>query len=144
MDPNNHVVKLCAEGMRAEGDGRMEDARALFAEAWGACTDDFEACIAAHYVARHQQSPEETLHWNVTSLEHANRVADESVRGFYPSLYLNIGHSHEQLGNPDEAARYFDLARSCASDVPDGRYGTIVRNAIADGQRRVRDAASKA
>ncbi|MBS1913916.1 MAG: hypothetical protein JST22_18145 [Bacteroidetes bacterium] len=143
MDPNNHVVKLCAEGMRAEGDGRMDDARALFAQAWDACTDDFEACIAAHYVARHQQSPEETLYWNVMSLEHANRVADESVRGFYPSLYLNIGHSHEQLGDHAEAGRFFDLALSCAENVPDGRYGTIVRNGIANGQQRVRDAAGE-
>jgi hypothetical protein len=54
MDPNNPVVRLCAAGMAAEGEGRPADAKALFEQAWAESRDDFEACIAAHYVARHQ------------------------------------------------------------------------------------------
>jgi hypothetical protein len=61
MDPNNPIVKLCAEGMRAEGDGRFDDARDLFMQAWSASQDDYEACVAAHYVARHALSQHGTL-----------------------------------------------------------------------------------
>ena len=56
MDLNNLVVKLCAEGMQAEFAGKLDDARALFMQAWEQSQDDYEACIAAHYVARHLPS----------------------------------------------------------------------------------------
>ena len=54
MDPDNPVVKLCATGMEAEFDGRLDDSRLLFLQAWQAAQDDYEACIAAHFVARRQ------------------------------------------------------------------------------------------
>ena len=49
MDAENPVVKLCVEGMTAEGEGRMAEARALFRKAWDARSDEYEACVAAHY-----------------------------------------------------------------------------------------------
>jgi tetratricopeptide (TPR) repeat protein len=61
-------------------------------------------------MARCQDSPEEILRWNREALERANAVKDGRVKEFYPSLYLNMGHSYELLGNQDEAKRYFDLA----------------------------------
>ncbi len=110
MDTNNPVIQLCMAGARAEFEHRLEDARALYQQAWEARLDDYEACIAAHYVARFQQSPEETLKWNQMALEYANAIHDERVKEFYPSLYLNLGQSHEILGNQAEAQRYYNLA----------------------------------
>lgn len=98
------------EGTRAEFDHRIKDARELYQKAWDAHTDSYEACIAAHYVARFQESPEETLRWNQVALENANAVNDERVQEFYPSLYLNLGHSHEIVGNQKEAQRFYELA----------------------------------
>ncbi len=54
MDPDNAIMKLCVEGMQAERDGKPGDAARLFGQAWEESTNDFEACVAAHYVARHQ------------------------------------------------------------------------------------------
>lgn len=88
----------------------MDDARALYQQAWDLHADDYEACIAAHYMARFQDTPEETLNWNQIALKRANAVNDERVAEFYPSLYLNLGQSHEALGNLDEAKMYYDLA----------------------------------
>ena len=110
MDLDNPVVKLCMEGTQAEFGGRISDARLLYMQAWEASKNDYEACIAAHYVARFQGSPEETLRWNQEALDRANAVGDERVQDFYPSLYLNMGSSHEALGNQVEARRYYDLA----------------------------------
>lgn len=110
MDTSNPVIQLCIAGARAEFEHRLEDARSIYQQAWDAHTDDYEACIAAHYVARFQESPEESLHWNQIALRHANAVADERVKDFYPSLYLNLGKSYEMLGNLREAQTYFDLA----------------------------------
>ena len=110
MDLDNPVIRLCAEGARAEFEGRIHDARTLFMQAWEASKDDYEACVAAHYVARYQESPEDTLRWNQEALSRANAVGDDRVIGFFPSLYLNMGRSYETLGNQTEAQRYYDLA----------------------------------
>lgn len=137
MDPNNPVVKLCVEGMQAEGAGRHDEARALFTRAWDTRTDDWEACMAAHYLARHQPTPEETLRWNQEALDRANAVTDDRVHGFYPSLYLNLGHSHEQLGNLAEARRFYDLAAASSAALPEDRYGGVVRQGIERGKSRI-------
>jgi len=130
MDPENPVVKLCVAGMKAEGDGDLTEARDLFQKAWSQAQDHFEQCIAAHYLARHQPTPEDTLHWNETALHLADSVGDERVQGFYPSLYLNLGHCHEVLGNDGEAKRFYSLAAAHAQTLPDDRYGKIVRQGI--------------
>ena len=97
-------------------------ARRLYRQAWEIATDDYDACIAAHYVARHQANPEETLRWNQIALEraeadHADR-ADRSDRAdqydrvgeFFPSLYLALGRAHEVLGHQAEAQQSYDRA----------------------------------
>lgn len=110
MDTNNPVVQFCIQGSLAEFEHRIDDARVLYQQAWDSHADDYEACIAAHYMARFQDTPEETLHWNQIALERANAVNDEIIDEFYPSLYLNLGRSHEVLGNQGKAQRYYDLA----------------------------------
>ena len=110
MDTNNPVIQLCTQGTRAEFEGRANDAHEIYRQAWDLAKDDYEACIAAHYVARFQATPEEALRWNQQALERANRVNDDRVKEFYPSLYLNLGHSYEKLGNQGEAQRYYGLA----------------------------------
>ena len=110
MDINNPVIQICIEGTRAEFERRLDDARLLYLQAWETRTDDYEACIAAHYVARFQKTLEEKLHWNQVALEHANTVDDERVKDFYPSLYVNLGQSYEALGDPVNAQKYYQLA----------------------------------
>jgi tetratricopeptide (TPR) repeat protein len=112
MDLDSRVVRLCLEGTRAEFQSRIDDARALYLQAWQEAKDDYEACMAAHYVARHQERPEDALRWNQEALSRADAVGDDRVQNFYPSLYLNIGQAHERLGNRSEASRYFALAAS--------------------------------
>lgn len=110
LDLDNPVIRLCSEGTRAEFEGRREDARRLYREAWVACKDDYDACVAAHYVARFQPTPEEALFWNREALARAEQVNDERVQGFYPSLYVNLGRSHELLGHGKEAEHFYRLA----------------------------------
>ncbi len=140
MDPNNPVVKLCVEGMQAEGQSRLDDAHKLFMQAWTARQDDFDACVAAHYVARHQASPAEMLRWNQVALQHADAVNADRVANFYPSLYLNMGWSYETLGNLAEANRYYTLAAEKLDCLPAGPYGNVVRQGVAGGQARVAQA----
>ena len=110
MNLDSPVVQLCIAGTQAEFQGQLEKARKLYQEAWAAVQDDYEACIAAHYVARHQELPSERLCWNQIALDRANAVSADRVQEFYPSLFLNMGQSHELLGDLIEAKRYYDLA----------------------------------
>lgn len=110
MDTKNPVIALCVAGSRAEFEGRKADAYALYAQAWDAASDDYEACIAAHYVARGFTDPREIFRWNRTALDRAEAANDERVQPFYPSLYLNLGHSYELLGEQAEAERFYALA----------------------------------
>ena len=137
MDPNNPVIQLCQAGMTAEYAGRIEDARRLFMEAWEARQDDYDACVAAHYLARSQERPEEVLRWNQAAIDHASRVEDGRVTEFYPSLYLNLGWSHESLGDPEKALENYRLASQRLEDLPAGPYRDIVEGGIANGLQRV-------
>jgi hypothetical protein len=136
VDANNPIVKLCAAGMAAEGEGRSAAAKALFEQAWAESRDDYEACIAAHYVARHQATAAEELEWNRVALERADRVGDERVLGFYASLYLNYAHSLERLGRMADACANYARAAIELERVPEGPYARLVRMGVTAGRQR--------
>lgn len=136
MDPENPVVRLCARGMEAEAAGRPVEARDLFVQAWEARRDDYDACVAAHFLARHQPGPEEALRWNQAALAHAEADGGERVHAFRPSLYLNLGHSHEQLGDLAEARRCYELALAHDAALAPGPYADTVRDGVTRGLRR--------
>jgi hypothetical protein len=137
MDNENPVVKLCVEGMSLEAQGHSAETAKLFMRAWDTATDDFQASIAAHYIARHQKSAAEILRWNQISLDRANQASQERVRGFYPSLYLNMGKAHEDLGNYKEAEYFYKLAEAAFEVLSDDRYGNMVRDAVQRGLNRL-------
>jgi hypothetical protein len=137
MDPANPVVKLCAQGMEEESRGNLQEAARLFANAWHQSSNDFERCIAAHYVARHQSTAQLSLHWNQEALDCASRINDERVAEFFASLYLNLGKSHEDLANQDAARQLYERAAEKLGSVPAGPYRDIVQDAINRGFRRV-------
>src|ERR1700722_6825595 len=126
-DPQNRVVRYCVEGMEREQEGRHEEALRLFMLAWDQSKDAFERTIAAHYVARHQTTPERALHWNQESLINADAVGDTRVKEFYPSLYLNMGKSHEDLGNLKHARRFYALAADLIGCLPETPLADTVR-----------------
>ncbi len=107
---DNPVVQRCIEGTRAEYAGQPEEAAALYRQAWEMASNDYEACVAAHYLARFQETPEETLHWNLEALRRAEAAGDAGVKEFYPSLYLSLGQAYESVGDMEEAQRYYDKA----------------------------------
>jgi len=137
MDLDNPVLKLCQEGMRAEAEERLPDARALFEQAWAARADDYDACVAAHYLAQRQDDPAETLRWNQESLRHAEAVGDERVAAFYPSLLAGVAMAHERLGDTVAARVAFERAAEHDSGLPADAYGDQLRAAVADGLRRL-------
>ncbi|MER7115584.1 hypothetical protein ABT332_13935 [Saccharomonospora azurea] len=143
MDTNNPVVRLCADGMRAEADGRADDARALFERAWAEASDDYESCVAAHYLARHQPTIADELHWNQVCLDLADAVTTSvgplasAVAAFYPSLHACLARCHRELGDLDTAATHYRRAADHLDALPPGPYADELRFAVADGLHSV-------
>lgn len=133
IDPENPVVALCAAGMQVEG--TPDEARRLFEQAWNARRDDYEASIAAHFLARHQPSPTDTLNWNLLAVRHAEAVGDDRVAEFMASLYLNLGDSYAALGLLTDAAAAADQATTHLAALPVGGY----RDFVSSGVRRLHD-----
>ncbi|WP_327250224.1 hypothetical protein [Streptomyces sp. NBC_01244] len=140
-DPQNIVVQLCVRGMQAETEGQDVRARELFLQAWEAADDDYDACIAAHYLARHQPTAQETLHWNHECLNRADKVGDDRVRGFYASLHGNMARAHRDLGQIEQAREHFESAAKHIDDVPAGPHQQWLRYRIAAGLRATAPAA---
>ena len=124
IDPANPVVALCAEGMAAEG--TPAEAKRLFERAWAARQDDYDAAIAAHFLARHQPTPVETLRWNALAARHAEAVTDGRAAGFLASLYLNLAHAQANVGDMDAAAASVRRAAAHLPALPPGGYRELV------------------
>jgi hypothetical protein len=128
MDPSNPVVALCAQGMTVEG--TPDEARRLFEEAWAIRRDDFDAAIAAHFLARHQPTDAETLRWNALAVEHAESVPDDRCAELLASLYLNLGDSHARLGQREPARAAARRAVEHLAALPSGGYRDLVAMGI--------------
>jgi len=137
FDPENHVNKLCGQGMLLEGEGKTDEAAKLFYQAWNDAANDQEKFTAAHFVARHQKDATDKLKWDEIALEFAFKISGEEIKGCYPSLYLNIGKCYEDLQNPTLAIENYRLALSFGSFLSDDGYRRMIKGGIEDGISRV-------
>ena len=135
IDPNNPVVVLCAAGMAVEGN--PNDALALFEQAWAAQRDDYDACIAAHFLGRHQSTADARLHWNLVAVRHAEAVSDGRAIEFMASLYLNLGDASMKVGDYETALEAAERARSSLLAIPPGGYRDFVEYGICRLQQRL-------
>jgi len=137
IDPSNKVVQLCSEGMSAEFEGKLAESELLFMKAWETATDDFEAFIAAHYMARRQLSLEDKLKWNLKSFNLANKIEGDGMKKYLPSLCLNVGKSYEDLEQIAEATHYYRLGADCADALKENPYGNMIKSGLTEGLKRV-------
>ena len=137
FDPNNSIVKLCALGMEKEGEGNSEEAAKLFLQAWNEAINDFEKFTSAHYVARHQKTIEDKLKWDEIALQSALKINDDTIKGSYPSLYLNVAKCYEDLNDQNNAEKNYRLALSFSNLLPDDGYGKMIKSGIMNGIHRV-------
>jgi len=130
-------------------DGEREHARRELAALWrriGAEGDPLHRVALAHYMADAQDDPEQELAWDMRALAAADALTDDrakgyhstlAVRGFYPSLHLNLGADYEKLGRLEEAREQLTRAERAAVELPDDGYSAFVRSGIAALRRRL-------
>lgn len=112
FNPNNHIVRLCLQGMDREVKGKPEEAGSIFLQAWNEATNDFEKFLAAYYVARHQKDVRDKLQWLETALQAALQINNEAVKTALPNLYANIATCYQELNDHDNAKKNHALAIS--------------------------------
>lgn len=122
-------MQLCAAGM--DVDGEPTKALALFEKAWAARRDDFDASVAAHFVARHQATPRAALEWNERALQHADAVTDDRAATLLPSLCLNLAESSRLVARFDQAEELARRGLQSLDRLPaDDGYTQFVRSGL--------------
>lgn len=112
FSPFNKIVQRCLQGMEMEAQNNLDEARKLFVQSWDEASNDFEKFLAAHFIARHQETVSDKLKWLETALEFALKVNDNTVKSAFPALYSNIASCYEDLNDAEKAKENFDLATS--------------------------------
>jgi tetratricopeptide (TPR) repeat protein len=138
FDQQNPINQLCAQGMQLEGEAKHEEAAKLFLQAWSEASNTGEKFIAAHYVARHQNTVADKLQWDETALSLALELDAPEIKGAFPSLYLNVAKCYEDLKDFDKAAENYQSALECTRFLLDDGYGNMIRSGIKSGLERVR------
>ncbi|HTN16307.1 MAG TPA: hypothetical protein VL092_01405, partial [Chitinophagaceae bacterium] len=108
-----------------------------FRQAWYLAANPLEQFIAAHYLARQQDSTAGKLEWDILALDYARKAGEDNVKAAFPSLYLNIAKGYEDLGAMQQALEHYQLALSFGSFLADDGYGNMVLSGIRAGLERV-------
>ena len=123
--------------MELEGEGKPDEASAIFLLAWEQAANDFDKFIAAHYIARHQKTVDGKLQWDKTALELALIIKEDGIEGAYPSLYLNIAKCYEDLNDFAQAKENYQNALAYTGFLNDDGYGSMIKAGIENGIGRV-------
>ncbi|MTE15162.1 hypothetical protein [Nocardia aurantiaca] len=107
----------------------------------GANGDPLHRVSLAHFLADLHEHAADALTWDIRALDAAEALTDDraqahhaglSVRGFYPSLHLNLADNYRRLGAFDTARRHLDAARARLDVLEEDGYGLGVRAGIAN------------
>jgi len=143
------VMADIARAQQLATGGERELARAEFARIWdriGPDGDPLHRVSLAHYMADVQDDTAAELGWDLQALAAADELTDErakayhhtlAVRGFYPSLHLNIAADFDRLGRYEEARLHLDHAEAALEHLPEGGYGDLIRGGIARLRERL-------
>jgi hypothetical protein len=142
MAGQDETMSRIAEAIERSQRGEREAARQMFAGIWKELASDgdpFHRCTLAHYMADLQDDPHEELAWDVRALEAADLVPEArareypetlAVRGFYPSLYLNLAEDYRKVGDLARAREHVARARASAVVLEEDGYGQMIRAGI--------------
>ena len=142
---SERVTAIVKDGRALETAGDAAGARASYLAAWELARTDDDALsmsIAAHYVAIAENDPDKKLAWNLDALRLAEGLPNQTpVRGFYASLFANLGLSYSLLGRRAEAVTHYEHAAERVSDIEPGPYADMVRGGIDRALARLRESA---
>ncbi len=140
--PADRTMTAITDAVTLGRTGETATARAALEELWttiGPDGDPLHRCTLAHYLADLHDSAASSLEWDLRALAAADDLDDQrvrehheslQVRGFYPSLHLNLADDYRRLGDFDSAAEHLAAARSYVDALADDGYGAGVLGGI--------------
>ncbi|MGQ4597352.1 hypothetical protein [Nocardia sp. R6R-6] len=87
-------------------------------------------CVIAHHLADLHEEAAEALCWDQRALAAVfgpGVPLDEGLRGFLPSLYLNLADSHRRVGEFEVARMQLAIARGHLDVLAADAYGALIR-----------------
>jgi hypothetical protein len=136
------VLSRIGQAVMLHHGGDREEARGRFLHLWteiGEDGDPLHRCTLAHYLADTQDDPADELAWDLRALSAAQELTGDrpaapdgppGVRGFIPSLHLNLAADYVKLGRREAARGHLSRARGTAQALGDDPYGRGVRAAM--------------
>ncbi|GAB2919046.1 hypothetical protein GCM10027280_02600 [Micromonospora polyrhachis] len=141
-DKADEVIAEMSAAVELGRAGQTGPAREQLTALWeriGADGDPFHRCVVAHYLADLQDDPADELAWNLRALEAVDTLTDErvrqhhdslAVRGFLPSLHLNLVEDYRRLGQLDQAREHLTRAQESLSALGEDDYGDMIRDGV--------------
>ncbi|MFD9907276.1 hypothetical protein [Streptomyces sp. NPDC059063] len=154
-DGEDAVMTRIGQAAMLQHAGDREEARTRFLALWseiGEHGDPLHRCTLAHYMADTQDDPADELAWDLRALSAADELTDErvgrhhqslAVRGFYPSLHLNLAADYVKLARPEAARSHLRRARGAIGALGDDSYGDGIRAALARLETQVGEGAAE-
>lgn len=142
MDETDPMLAAVTAAVALGYEGNRAGARQRLTELWDEIGDRGDAahrCILAHYLADLQETPEAELAWDERALAASEELTDErlqrvhptlTVRGFLPSLHLNLADDHRILGQFEQARTHLAAAEKGVEGLPEDGYGRHLREAL--------------
>jgi hypothetical protein len=136
------IMTAITEAVTAGRSGDTAAARLRLENLWDEIGPDGDAlhrCTLAHFLADLYDDAATSLTWDLRALEAADSLDDTRVqeqhaslqiRGFYPSLHLNLADDHRRLGEFEAAAEHLTAACNYADALADDGYGATVLSGI--------------
>ncbi|MDQ3156892.1 MAG: hypothetical protein M3Q98_09230 [Actinomycetota bacterium] len=138
----DEIMAAIERGRTGDREGAAAALRALWDSAGGA----LESVTIAHHLADLQDDPHEELLWDRRALAAVARLTDRhaqafheslEVRGFLPSLHLNLADVHHRLGHHAEARVHLASAQSFIDALANDGYGAMIRAGISNLQMKL-------
>jgi len=131
---------LLERGRAHNTGGDPKEAKPFFEQAWELGRQwghDLYAIDAAHMVAIVEPEAAKQHEWNLKALELAEASGDERARRWLGSLYNNIGMTHLDAGEYDQALALFEKQRDHYAERGSAESQRIARWMIAHTYRKM-------
>ncbi|ONM48623.1 hypothetical protein [Nocardia donostiensis] len=141
------ITDAVTRGREGDGDTARDTLTALW-ESIGPQGDPLHRCTLAHYLADLHDDPAQALTWDIRAYDAALSLTDHrarqydsglDVRGFFPSLHLNLADNYRRLSSFDAARWEVDAARAAVDSLPDDGYGAMIRSALDEVEAAIQE-----
>lgn len=119
FSPYNPIVRICLQAMALEAQGQVQESAALFQKAWNESSDPLEKFMTSYFLSRQEENSSGKLRWLETALQFAAESDNPGVKAALGSLYSGIAGCYEELNEPAEAKKNYELAVSFKDQIVD-------------------------